>query len=44
MNTTGKYCWNVKDIGWVYEDWIQLAPDMDKCWTPANPVMSLWVA
>jgi hypothetical protein len=35
---------NIKGIGWEYEDWIQLAPDTEKCWAPANTVMSLWVA
>jgi hypothetical protein len=35
---------NIKGIGWEYEDWIQLAPVMEKCWAPANTVMSLWVA
>jgi hypothetical protein len=27
---------NIKDIGWEYEDCIQLAPDMGNCWAPAN--------
>lgn len=35
---------NIKGIGWEYENWIQLAPDMEKCWAPVNTVMSLWVA
>ena len=35
---------NIKGIGWEYEDWIQLAPDMENFCAPANMVMSLWVA
>jgi hypothetical protein len=33
----------IKGVGWEYEDWIQLAPDMEKCWAPINTVMSLSV-
>jgi hypothetical protein len=34
---------DLREIGWGYVEWIQLAHDRDRCWAVVNTVMNLQV-